>query len=49
MKLKKIQAFVPTEENDMMTSHLLNLKRAYEDKQTSALREELFPAINKDE
>ena len=29
-----MQEFVPTEKNDIMTSHLLNLKEVYENEET---------------
>lgn len=32
-----------------MTSHLLNLRQAYENKESSALKDELFPLIKQDE
>lgn len=30
MQLKNVQSFVPTSEDDMLTSHLLSLKRVYQ-------------------
>lgn len=49
LQLKEVQKFVPTADDDIMTSHLLNLKRVYEEKESSALKEELFPSIKYDE
>ena len=49
MSLKKVQSFVPTNEDDIMTSHLLNLKKVYEKENASALKDELFPTIMKED
>lgn len=39
MSLKEVQQFVPTADDDIMTSHLLNLKRVYEEKESYALKQ----------